>query len=177
MFLFNRKSPEEKAAEHLEKMRRTEGDRAFGGALMTPVGELALADICMIRLVPDQEALIISCQKRQFAIPYASLRGMTVSSEVEIAKGESAITKEEMEALLADEAGQFIGPLNKDAIYRARWFIRFDYIDERNLPQSLMFIAYSMRGFYIATSKLYAAAQFEENIADILSRYQKTGEA
>ena len=51
MFLFNRKSPEEKEAARLEKLRRTEGDRAFGGAIMTPVSSLSLADICMVRLV------------------------------------------------------------------------------------------------------------------------------
>ena len=44
MFLFNRKSPEEKEAARLEKLRRTEGDRAFGGAIMTPVSSLSLAD-------------------------------------------------------------------------------------------------------------------------------------
>ena len=57
MFLFNRKSPEEKEAARLEKLRRTEGDRAFGGAIMTPVSSLSLADICMVRLVPEAQAL------------------------------------------------------------------------------------------------------------------------
>lgn len=66
MFLFNRKSPEEKEAARLEKLRRTEGDRAFGGAIMTPVSSLSLADICMVRLVPEAQALQINCgpQKR-----------------------------------------------------------------------------------------------------------------
>ena len=81
MSLFKRKSPEEKEAARIEKMRRTEGERGFGGALMTPVGDLALADIVIVRLDPEQQLLTINCQKRQFSIPYAALRGMTVSSE------------------------------------------------------------------------------------------------
>ena len=92
MFFFNKKSPEEKAAEHLEKLRRTEGDRAFGGALLTPAGELSLADICVMRLAPDEQNLIVECRRKQLVIPYANLRGMTTSSEAEIARGESSIS-------------------------------------------------------------------------------------
>ena len=84
MFLFNRKSPEEKEAARLEKLRRTEGDRAFGGAIMTPVSSLSLADICMVRLVPEAQALQINCGRKSVSIPYAALRGMTTSSEAQI---------------------------------------------------------------------------------------------
>ncbi len=171
MSLFKRKSPEEKEAARIEKMRRTEGERGFGGALMTPVGDLALADIVIVRLDPEQQLLTVNCQKRQFAIPYGALRRMTVSSEAEIAKGESAITAQEMQDLLDGDAGQFVGPMDKNATYRARWFIRIEYQDEYNLDKSIMLIAYSMRGFYMATSKLFAAGQFEENFADILTRF------
>ena len=52
MFFFNKKTPEEKEAARIAKLRKAEGDRGFGGALMTPVGELALADICLTRLHP-----------------------------------------------------------------------------------------------------------------------------
>ena len=86
MFLFNRKSPEEKEAARLEKLRRTEGDRAFGGAIMTPVSSLSLADICMVRLVPEAQALQINCGRKSVSIPYAALRGMTTSSEAQIAQ-------------------------------------------------------------------------------------------
>ena len=96
MFFFNKKSPEEKAAEHLEKLRRTEGDRAFGGALLTPAGELSLADICVMRLAPDEQNLIVECRRKRLVIPYADLRGMSTSSEAEIARGESAISALEM---------------------------------------------------------------------------------
>lgn len=171
MLFFSKKSPEEKEAARIEKLRRAEADRGFGGALMTPIGELALADICLTRLHPDTQTLVVHCQKREFSIPYANLRGLTCSSEAEIARGESAITAEEMNALLAGEASQFVGPLDKNATYRARWFLRLDYVDETGAPQSLMFIAYSMRGFYLANNKLYAAVQFEESLQDIMARY------
>lgn len=171
MFFFNKKSPEEKAAEHLEKLRRTEGDRVFGGALLTPAGELSLADICVMRLAPDEQNLIVECRRKQLVIPYANLRGMTTSSEAEIARGESAISALEMNALIEGDAGQFLGPLSKTVTSRARWFLQLDYVDGAGVPSHLIFIAYSMRGPYIAGSKLYAAALFEETIADILTRF------
>ena len=146
MFLFNRKSPEEKEAARLEKLRRTEGDRAFGGAIMTPVSSLSLADICMVRLVPEAQALQINCGRKSVSIPYAALRGMTTSSEAQIARNESPITASEMAALLSGDAGQFVGDLDKNAEARARWFIAIDYADEAGAPQRLVFIAYSMRG-------------------------------
>ena len=62
-----------------------------------------------------------------------------------------------MAALLSGDAGQFVGDLDKNAEARARWFIAIDYADEAGAPQRLVFIAYSMRGPYIARSKLYAA--------------------
>ena len=80
MFFFNKKSPEEKAAEHLEMLRRTEGDRAFGGALITPTGDLALADICIVQLDPQARCLRVSCHKKEFLIPYGALTGMTSAS-------------------------------------------------------------------------------------------------
>jgi hypothetical protein len=170
VFGFSKKTPEEKEAARLEKLRRTEGERAFGGALMTPAGELALADICMVRLNPERQALTIACQKRELAIPYAALRGMVWDSEVHIALGEGSITKEEMERTLDSGADAFVGALNKNADSRARWFIRLDYTDAEGEARSLLFIAYSMRGFYVARSPLYAAVQFEETVRDILTR-------
>lgn len=171
MLFFNKKSPEEKEAARLEKLRRTEGDRCFGGALMTPRGDLQLADICLTRLRPDTQTLVVSCQKKELSIPYANLRGLTCSSEAEIARGESPITAAEMNDLLEGDAGQFVGALDKNATYRARWFLRLDYVDKYGLPQRLIFIAYNMRGFYYANNKLYAAVQFEETLQDIMSRY------
>ena len=177
MFLFNRKSPEEKEAARLEKLRRTEGDRAFGGAIMTPVSSLSLADICMVRLVPEAQALQINFRRKSGSIPYAALRGMTTSSEAQIARNESPITASEMAALLSGDAGQFVGDLDKNAEARARWFIAIDYADEAGAPQRLVFIAYSMRGPYIARSKLYAATQFEETLNDIMQRFSAAGQS
>ena len=130
MFFFNKKTPEEKEAARIAKLRKAEGDRGFGGALMTPVGELALADICLTRLHPETQTLVVHCQKREFSIPYANLRGLICSSEAEIARGESPITAEEMNALIEGDAGQFVGPLDAKATHRARWFLRLDYVDE-----------------------------------------------
>ena len=143
MFLFNRKSPEEKEAARLEKLRRTEGDRAFGGAIMTPVSSLSLADICMVRLVPEAQALQINCGRKSVSIPYAALRGMTTSSEAQIARNESPITASEMAALLSGDAGQFVGDLDKNAEARARWFIAIDYADEAGAPQRLVFLQHA----------------------------------
>lgn len=171
MFFFSKKTPEEKEAARLEKLRRTEGDRCFGGALMTPRGELQLADICLTQLHPDTQTLVVHCHKKELSIPYANLRGLTCSSEAEIARGESPITAEEINYLLEGDAGQFVGPLDKNATYRARWFLRLDYVDKYGISQNLVFIAYSMRGFYYANNKLYAAVQFEETLQDIMSRY------
>ena len=170
MFFFNKKSAGEKAAEHLEKLRRTEGDRLFGGALITPVGDLALADICIVQLDPQAQCLRVSCHKKEFSIPYAALTGMANSSEVEIANGQSPISLQEMNALIEGDAGQFLGPLKKNTNH-ARWFIRIDYRDTLGAPAHLLFVAYSMRGPYIARSKLYASALFEETVADILTRF------
>lgn len=61
-----------------------------------------------------------------------------------------------------------MGDLDKNAEARAGWFIAIDYADEAGAPQRLVFIAYSMRGPYIARSKLYAATQFEETLNDIM---------
>ena len=163
MFFFNKKTPEEKEAARIAKLRKAEGDRGFGGALMTPVGELALADICLTRLHPETQTLVVHCQKREFSIPYANLRGLICSSEAEI-------------ALIEGDAGQFVGPLDAKATHRARWFLRLDYVDETGAPQGLTFIAYNMRGFYIANNKLYAAVQFEESMQDIVSRYANSQE-
>ncbi len=177
MFLFNRKSPEEKEAARLEKLRRTEGDRAFWRR-HHDAGELAfLADICMVRLVPEAQALQINCGRKSVSIPYAALRGMTTSSEAQIARNESPITASEMAALLSGDAGQFVGDLDKNAEARARWFIAIDYADEAGAPQRLVFIAYSMRGPYIARSKLYAATQFEETLNDIMQRFSAAGQS
>lgn len=177
MFFFNKKTPEEKEAARIAKLRKAEGNRGFGGALMTPVGELALADICLTRLHPETQTLVVHCQKREFSIPYANLRGLICSSEAEIARGESPITAEEMNALIEGDAGQFVGPLDAKATHRARWFLRLDYVDETGAPQGLTFIAYNMRGFYIANNKLYAAVQFEESMQDIVSRYANSQES
>lgn len=171
MLFFSKKTPEEKEAARLEKLRRKEGDRCFGGALMTPKGELQLADICLAQLHPDTETLVVHCHRKELTIPYPNLRGLTCSSEVEILRGESPITAEEMNDLLEGDAGQFVGPLNKNAGSRSRWFLRLDYVDRYGLSQSLIFIAYNMRGFYYANNKLYAATQFEETLHDIMSRY------
>ena len=167
---FSKKSPEEKEKARIEKLRRTEGERGFGGALMTPVGDLALADLCVVRLDPAQQCLRISCQKKEYTIPYSALISMEVASESQIAKGESPISAEEMNALIEGEASAFIGPLEKTQIYRARWFIRICFTGPDGAEQHLFWIAYSMRGPYMASSKLYAAAQFEETVADILAR-------
>lgn len=176
MFLFNRKSPEEKEAARLEKLRRTEGDRAFGGAIMTPMGVLSLADICMVRLAPEEQALQINCGRKLVSIPYAALRGMSTSSEAQIARDESPITALEMTELLSGDAGQFVGDMDKNAEARARWFIAIDYEDEAGAQQRLIFIAYSMRGPYIARGKLYAAVQFEETLNDIMRRFGTAGQ-
>ena len=110
MLFFGKKSPEEKEADRLEKLRRHEGDRAFGGALITPVGTLALADICMVRLEPEGRLLSISSGfHKRHEIPYSALRGMAIGSESQIAKGESAITAEEIRAALR------IRPVSGDA--------------------------------------------------------------
>ncbi len=177
MSFFRKKTPEEKEAARLEKLRRSEGSRCFGGALMTPEGELALADICYVNLHPETETLRVNCHKREVLIPYPNLRGLVCSSEAEIARGESPISPEEMETVLSCGADQFVGPLDPNVTYRARWFLRLDYVDDEGAPRSLMFIAYNMRGFYIANNKLYAAVQFEESLKDIVSRYADTREA
>lgn len=170
MLFFGKKSPEEKEKARIEKLRRTEGERGFGGALMTPVGELELADICIVRLDPEQKRVCIKCQKKEFTIPYRALISMEVASESQIARGESPITAEEMNALIEGEASIFVGALEKDQIYRARWFIRICYTEADGTERHLIWVAYSMRGPYMASSKLYAAAQFEETVADILTR-------
>ena len=82
-----------------------------------------------------------------------------------------------MAALLSGDAGQFVGDLDKNAEARARWFIAIDYADEAGAPQRLVFIAYSMRGPYIARSKLYAATQFEETLNDIMQRFSAAGQS
>lgn len=170
MLFFSKKSPEEKEKQRIEKLRRTEGERGFGGALMTPVGDLNLADLCIVRLDPAQQCIRITCQKKEHTVPYSALVNMNVASESQIAKGESPITAEEMNALIEGEASAFVGALEKDQIYRARWFIRICYTDADGAERHLIWLAYSMRGPYMASSKLYAAAQFEETFADILSR-------
>lgn len=171
MLFFGKKSPEEKEAERLEKLRRHEGDRAFGGALITPVGTLALADICMVRLEPEGRLLSISSGfHKRHEIPYSALRGMAIGSESQIAKGESAITAEEMAEIVAGDAGQFLGPMKKSETARARWFIALDYEGEDGAPQRLLFIAYSMRGPYFSSAPLYASVQFQETLEDILQR-------
>ena len=171
MLFFKKKTPEEKEAARLEKLRRNEDARCFGGALMTPEGDLALGDICYVSLHPDTQMLRVNCHKREVLIPYPNLRGLICSGEAEIARGESPITPEEMETIFACGADQFVGPLDPKATYRSRWFLRLDYVDAEGSPRSLMFIAYNMRGFYIANNKLYAAVQFEESLRDIMSRY------
>lgn len=176
MFLFNRKSPEEKEAARLEKLRRTEGDRAFGGAIMTPVSSLSLADICMVRLVPEAQALQINCGRKSVSIPYAALRSMTTSSEAQIARNESPITASEMAALLSGDAGQFVGDLDKNAEARARWFIAIDYADEPR-PATAGFHCLQHARPYIARSKLYAATQFEETLNDIMQRFSAAGQS
>ena len=78
-----------------------------------------------------------------------------------------------MNALIEGDAGQFLGPLSKTVTSRARWFLQLDYVDGTGVPSHLIFIAYSMRGPYIAGSKLYAAALFEETVADIIARREE----
>ena len=72
MFLFNRKSPGRKGSSASGKLRRTEGDRAFGGAIMTPVSSFSWPTFCMVRLVPEAQALQINCGRKSVSIPYAA---------------------------------------------------------------------------------------------------------
>ena len=168
---FKQKTPEEKAAAHLEKMRRTEGERGFAAGAMIPIGSIVEGDISIVRLDPENEQMTISCSNRKTAIPYRAFRTMVVSSEVEIAEGTSPITLDEMNELLEGRAGLFVGEMQATAHIHARWFIRFTFEDDYGVNRTLMFMAYSMRGPYMASAKLHAATLFEETFADILERY------
>lgn len=170
MFFFNKKSPEEKEAERIEKMRRDEGNRGFGGAIMTPIADLNLADVCLIRLYPQEKELRVSCMKRFFAIPYQNLRGLAVASENEIAKDCGAISLAEMHTLLTNGCDQFIGyPSEKTR--HPLWYARLDFVDNENQSQHLTFIIYSAKGPYRSASPLYAISQFNEILEDVMQRY------
>lgn len=171
MFLFgSKKTPEEKEAARLEKLRREEANLGFGGAIMTPVAALNLADVCLIRLYPDAKELRVSCMKRAFAIPYQNLRGLAVASENEIAKDCGAISLEEMHTHLTNGCDQFLGYPNATTRHPL-WYARLDFVDEENQMQHLTFIVYSAKGPYRSASPLYAITQFSELLADVMGRY------
>lgn len=171
MFLFgSKKSPEEKEAARLEKLRREEGNLGFGGAIMTPVATLNLADVCLIRLYPDAKELRVSCMKRAFAIPYKNLRGLAVASENEIAKDQGAISLEEMQTHLTNGCDQFLGYPSATTRHPL-WYARLDFVDEVGQMQHLTFIIYSARGPYRSASPLYAVEQFNAILKDVISRY------
>lgn len=172
MFFFSKKTPEEQEAARIEKLRRTEKDRGFLGCMLHPMGEILLGDVSIIRFDPANEKMTITCERRKAEIPYAALRGFTVSNEHEIVRGESAITEEELNRLLLAGADQIFGDLGKMEEKRTRWFIRIDYEEEGEMKTVTSFL-YNARGPYMSRSKLLGAAQCEEIVQDILMRYRE----
>ncbi len=171
MFLFKKKTPEEKAAANLEKLRRTEGEQGFAIALMHPAqGDLALGDMSIVRLFPETQELRVTCHKKYIAIPYRNLRTIHFASEVQILKNQCAVSPEEMDALLENGANQFMDALrsNKPS---CRWFMRLDYVNAESELQHIYGLVCTARGYYKSECKLYAADQFEVIFADILSRF------
>ena len=171
MLFFKKKTPEEQEKEYLEKMRRAEKNRGFLGCMMQPVDELLLGDVAVIRFDPDYERLLITCERRKKEIPYTALCGIVVASEHEIARGESAITMEEVNVLLAAGADQMIGDVGEMDEKRARWFIRIDYEENGEMEKMLTFL-YGARGPYMSRSKMLGAIQCEETMQDVMSRYR-----
>lgn len=171
MFLFKKKSPEEKAAAQLEKLRRNEGYQGFAIAMMHPAdGDLALGDMAIVRLFPETQELRVTCHKKCVAIPYQNLRAVHCVSEKQIVKNECAVSLEEMDALLEGGADQFIPSLRGNKA-NCRWFMRLDYVSAEGEMQHIYGLVCTARGYYKSECKLYAADQFEVIFADILSRF------
>ena len=170
MFFFKKKSPEEKRAKEIERLRKNEGEQGFALALMHPLGDIALADICIMRLEPENQRLYISCNKKRVNIPYTAFRAVEVCGENDIVQGQAAIKLEEITDLLDAGADKFIGPLG---IHRnnVRWFSRLEYVDEEGQRQKVYGILCTARNYYQARDKLFAADQFEIIFADIMTRF------
>ncbi len=173
MFLFKKKTPEEKATARLEKLRRDEACQGFAAALMHPVGDLALGDVSIVRLYPDTQELAVTCHKKRHAVPYKNLRSVSFASEKQIYHNEGPISSEEMNTLLENGADQFVEPMQGHK-NKLRWFMRLDYATDEGDTQSIYGLLCTARGYYASASKLYAADQFEVIFADILSRFQNT---
>lgn len=173
MFLFKKKTPEEKAAARLEKLRRNECDQGFATALMHPIGDLELADVSIVRLYPDTQELAVTCHKKRYAIPYKNLRSVSFVNEKQIYNNEGPVSSEEINTLLENGADQFIEPMQGHK-NNLRWFMRLDYVTDEGDTQSIYGLLCTARGYYASSCKLYAADQFEVIFEDILSRFPNT---
>lgn len=164
MGLFSKKTPEEKA-------QKKEKSVMFLGESLQAIGKIPAGKCVGLSLKPTDQVLNLHHDKTDITLPYARLRGFKLEDEVTLAKSGSGIGRAIVGGALFGGTGAIVGQNSKKGKTNVKWIGTLSYEDKEGNLKELSFIQWGMTGHYEGAAKHFAAAQFENTINEIVSRY------
>lgn len=165
------KTKEEKEMRRKEKELEKEKKLMFFGDTMQSIGKIPMGKPVGLTLKPDKEVLNIHHDKIDITLPYERIKGFKIDNEVNLAKSGGTIGRSLVGGALFGGTGAIIGGISGKGNTTIKWFATLNYEDKDGNMCELNFIQRMLTGYYEGEQKHWGAAQFENKVNEIVSRY------